>query len=42
MKKYSAWPQMVAIVVLYLLAAALDPCGDGGCTPEEEAASHAR
>jgi len=41
-KKYSAWPQVTIIVLLYLLVAALDPCGDGGCTPEEEAASYAR
>jgi hypothetical protein len=36
------WPQLIGIVLLYLLAAACDPCGDGGCTAAEERASHAR
>jgi hypothetical protein len=27
------------IVAIYILAAILVPCGDGGCTPEEEAQS---
>ena len=38
----SPWPQFIAIVLLFLLAAACDPCGDGGCTAAEERASHAR
>ena len=33
---------VIGIVLLYLFAALVDPCGDGGCTPEEERASHAR
>lgn len=38
----SPWPQFIGIALLFLLAAALDPCGDGGCTQQEERASHAR
>jgi integral membrane sensor domain MASE1 len=39
----SRWlPQAILIVALYAIAAINDPCGDGGCTPAEERASHAR
>jgi hypothetical protein len=32
----SPWPQFIALIILFLLAAALDPCGDRGCTKQEE------
>ena len=35
----SPWPQFIGIALLFLLAAAFDPCGDGGCTQQEEIAS---
>lgn len=38
----SPWPQFILIVLIFILAAINDPCGDGGCTPAEEAASRAR
>ena len=38
----SPYPQFIAIVILFLIAAACDPCGDGGCTAAEERVSHAR
>jgi hypothetical protein len=39
----SRWlPQVILLIVLYAASAILDPCGDGGCTPAEERASHAR
>jgi len=38
----SPYPQFIAIVILFLIAAACGPCGDGGCTAAEERASHAR
>jgi len=35
----SPWPQFIGIALLFLLAAALDPCGDRGCTQQEEVQS---
>jgi hypothetical protein len=35
-------PQLIGLIILFALAAINDPCGDGGCTPAEERASHAR
>ncbi len=34
------WPQFIGLIVLFLLAAALDPCGDGGCSQQEIINAH--
>jgi hypothetical protein len=36
----SPWPQFIGIALLFLLAAALDPCGDGGCSQQEIINAH--
>jgi hypothetical protein len=36
----SPWPQFIGFIVLFLLAAALDPCGDGGCSQQEIINAH--
>jgi hypothetical protein len=33
--------QLILIAILFIIAAIIDPCGDGGCTAEEERAAHA-
>jgi hypothetical protein len=36
----SPWPQFIGLIVLFLLAAALDPCGDRGCSQQEIINAH--
>jgi hypothetical protein len=34
--------QLILIAILFIIAGFIDPCGDGGCTAQEERAANAK